>query len=303
MPDAALPDRAQPARPPVAPAPRSRAARGARAARRGSRTLILAALAALSVALGLLGPLLAPSDPLVHDLARRLEGPSLAHPFGTDAFGRDVLSRVLHAARPALLTALSGVALVALLGATLGVAVAAVGGRVDLLVGRLVDTLLAFPAIVLALVLAAAFGASRGVVLVAVVVALTPHALRLARARALEVLHEEHVVAARALGASEVRVVARHVLPHVVPGVVVLATGYVGHALVLEAALSYLGLGLPPPTLSWGRMLFEGAHLYLEVAPWLTVAPGLALASVALLFAALGDALRDRLDPRARHAG
>jgi peptide/nickel transport system permease protein len=303
MPDAALPAPAPPAEPSAASRARSGAARSGRPPRRGSRTLVLALLAALSVAVGLLGPLLAPRDPLVHDLARRLEGPSLAHPFGTDAFGRDVLSRVLHAARPALLTALSSVALVALLGATLGVTVAAIGGRTDLLVGRLVDTLLAFPAIVLALVLAAAFGASRGVVLVAVVVALTPHALRLARARALEVLRDEHVLAARALGASEVRVVLRHVLPHAMPGVLVLATGYVGHALVLEAALSYLGLGLPPPTLSWGRMLFEGAHLYLEVAPWLTIAPGLALASVALLFAALGDALRDRLDPRARHTG
>jgi peptide/nickel transport system permease protein len=300
MPDAALPG---PLPAPAAAEPGRPAARAARPRRRGRRTLLLAGLAALSVAIGLLGPLLAPSDPLVHDLARRLEGPSLSYPFGTDAFGRDVLSRVLHAARPTLLTALSGVALVALLGATLGVAVAAIGGRVDLLVGRLADTLLAFPAIVLALVLAAAFGASRRVVLVAVVVALTPHALRLARARALEVLHDEHVLAARALGASEARVVLRHVLPHAVPGVIVLATGYVGQALVLEAALSYLGLGLPPPTLSWGRMLFEGAHLYLEVAPWLTIAPGLALASVALLFAALGDALRDRLDPRARHAG
>jgi peptide/nickel transport system permease protein len=176
-----------------------------------------------------------------------------------------------------------------------------VGGRLDLVVGRLTDTLLAFPALVMALVLVAAFGPSRLTVAAAIAMALTPQLARIARARCLELLERDHLLAARALGADDRRILRRHLLPNVLPTVIVLAAGYVGNALVLEAALSYLGLGLPPPTPSWGRMIFEGAHLYLETAPWLTVFPGLALAAVVLAVTVLGDGLRDALDPHLRH--
>jgi peptide/nickel transport system permease protein len=259
--------------------------------------LALAVLVA-SLLVAAFAPAVAPFDPLEHDLSRRLQAPSASHPFGTDAFGRDQLSRVAHGARTSLGVALAGVGLVLLLGTALGTASAFIGGRVDLVTQRLVDTLMAFPALVMALVLIAAFGPSRAMVVLAVVLALTPQLARLARARSLEVLEQEHVLAARALGARGWRVATRHLLPHVVPSVGVLATGYVGTALVLEAALSYLGLGLPPPTPSWGRMIFEGAHLYLETAPWLTIFPGLALSVVVVASALLGDALRDALDPR-----
>jgi peptide/nickel transport system permease protein len=262
--------------------------------------LALAFLIAFALAAGL-APTLAPFDPLAHDLGRRLAAPGGAHAMGTDGFGRDVLSRVLYGARASLAVAVLGVALATGIGTLVGVATAYAGGRVDLLVGRLTDALMAFPALVMALVLVAAFGPSQPLVVVAIVMALTPHLTRVARARCLELLERDHVLAARALGADDRRIVVRHLLPNVLPTVVVLAAGYVGNALVLEAALSYLGLGLPPPTPSWGRMIFEGAHLYLETASWLTVFPGLALASVVLAFTLLGDALRDALDPHLRH--
>jgi peptide/nickel transport system permease protein len=257
----------------------------------------------LCVAVAAFAPRAAPFDPIRHDLERRLVAPGAAHPMGTDAFGRDVLSRVIHGARASLGVALLGVAIVSVLGTAIGVATAHAGGRLDLAVGRVMDALMAFPALVMALVLIAAFGPSSAMVVAAIVLALTPQMARLARARSLELIEQEYLLAARALGASDRRIVLRHLVPHVVPSVVVLATGFVGSALVLEAALSYLGLGLPPPTPSWGRMIFEGAHLYLETAPWLTIFPGLALASVVLAFALLGDALRDALDPRWRHRG
>ncbi len=265
------------------------------------RPLAGVALAVLCTYLvvALFAPAFAPFDPLEHDSTRRLAAPSVSHPMGTDGFGRDQLSRVMHGARASLGVAGLGVLLVLLLGTALGTTSGYLGGRFDLLTQRLADTLLAFPALVMALVLVAAFGPSRAMVVVAIVLAFTPQVARVARARALEIKQHEHVTAARALGAGEARIVSRHVLPHVLPSVTVVATAYLGSALVLEAALSYLGLGLPPPAPSWGRMIFEGAHLYLETAPWLTLFPGLALSLVVVAAALLGDTLRDVLDPRA----
>lgn len=258
--------------------------------------LVFAAMAA-----AFLGPVVTPHDPLAHDLENRLEPPSAQHLMGTDNFGRDVLSRVIHGARNSLTVGLVSVAVVTVLGTLLGVASALAGGSVDLIAQRLVDTLIAFPALVLALVLVAAFGPSTAVVIAAVVVALVPQLMRLARASCLELQGRDHVLAARSLGASAWRIMVRHILPHAIPSVLVLASGFVGKALVLEAALSFLGLGIPPPAPAWGRMIFEGASLYLETAPWLTVFPGLALSLVVVAFALLGDALHDQLDPHSQH--
>lgn len=285
---------------PLPPAATARAALSILLRRHPLAALALAFLVA-SVFISALAPALAPFDPLEHDLGRRLMAPNGEHLMGTDGFGRDVLSRVMHGARASLFVAFVGVAAAAGVGTLVGVATGFVGGRLDLAVGRLTDTLLAFPALVLALVLVAAFGPSRTLVAVAVAMALTPQLVRIARARCLELLERDHLLAARALGADDRRILVRHLLPNVLPTVIVLATGYVGNALVLEAALSYLGLGLPPPAPAWGRMIFEGAHLYLETAPWLTVFPGLALASVVLASTVLGDGLRDALDPHLRH--
>ena len=251
----------------------------------------------LALVLAAWGPALVPHDPLAHDVPNRLRPPDLQHPLGTDGFGRDQLARVLAGARTSLSVALAAVSLAALIGTLLGVASATAGGRTDLLLQRLIDALLAFPAVVLALLFVAALGPGRGTVTLALATAFTPVVARVARARCLEVLATEHALAARALGASARRVARRHVLPHVLPTVAVIASGVLTSALVLEAALSYLGLGLPPPAPAWGRMVYEGASLYLETAPWLTVFPGVMLAFVALCAAVLGDALRDVLDP------
>lgn len=258
-------------------------------------------LAAVAIALG--AEVIAPHDPLAHDTENRFLPPSMSFFMGTDNFGRDVLSRVVYGARASLGVGIVSILIVTVIGTALGILSAFLGGLTDLVGQRLTDALTAFPAVVMALVLVAAFGPSTQMVVIAIVVALTPQMIRVARARCLEVKVQEYVVAARAVGASGLRIMLCHILPNTLGSVLVLGTGYVGQAMVLEAALSYLGFGVPPPEPSWGRMIYEGAHLYLETAPWLTLFPGLALSLVALSFTILGDALRDALDPVSAHFG
>lgn len=261
----------------------------------------LVSVLAFAVVLGLvvaavLADVLAPHDPLMHDLDNRLQPPSAAFPLGTDGFGRDVLSRLLHGSRASLLIGLVTAGVVTVLGGILGTASGLIGGRVDLVGQRLVDASLALPGLVVVLVLVAAFGPSSQIVVVGLVIAFTPQVARLARAECLRAKVEGYVDAARIAGAGPSKVTTRHILPRSLPPVLVLASALVGEAILLEAALSYLGLGVPPPQPSWGGMIFDGAHNYLETAPWLTVFPGLALTLTALSFALLGDALRDRLN-------
>lgn len=265
--------------------------------RRDGSMVGLVALAAIVVLLlaALFADVLAPHDPLTHDLDSRLQPPGAGFPMGTDGFGRDVSSRLLHGARASLLVGLVSVGVATVLGATLGTVSAYIGGRADLLGQRLADVSLSFPALVVVLLLVAAFGPSAQIVVIGIVIAFTPQVARLARAECLRAKEEVFVDAARIAGADSWRVMTRHILPRNLPPVLVLATALVGEAIVLEAALSYLGLGVPPPQPSWGGMIFDGAHNYLETAPWLTIAPGLALTLTALSFSLLGDVLRDRL--------
>ena len=243
-----------------------------------------------------LAPQLSPHDPLAHDLDHRLVPPGTEFLLGTDNFGRDVLSRILHGARVTILVGLVSVALATISGTVIGMTSALVGGRLDLLGQRVADSFSAFPALVMVLILVAAFGPSAQLLIAGIAVAYTPQIARLARAESLRAKEEGYVTAARAAGAPRWRILVRHVMPDIMPPVVVLATGYVGEAMVLEAGLSFLGVGVPPPEPSWGRMIFEGAHQYLETAPWLTIYPGIALSLVVLSFALLGDSLRDVLD-------
>ncbi len=249
-----------------------------------------AAVIALALAAALLAGVLAPADPLAQDTARRLEAPSADYLLGSDNFGRDVLSRVLHGTRTALAVAVGGVATGAVVGAAVGLATAYRGGWLDLTVQRVVDALLGFPLLALAVVVVASLGVSTLSVAAAIALALAPQAARLARSSALSVRASGHVAAAVTIGAGPLRVLLRHVLPHSLTPVLVYATGFVATALAAEAALSYLGLGAPPPTPSWGGMLNEGRE-FLETAPWLTLAPAAALAATAAAFALLGDAL------------
>jgi peptide/nickel transport system permease protein len=254
-------------------------------------------IVALAVAAALLGPIVTPYDPAAQDLARRLEGPSLAHPFGLDELGRDILARIFAGARISLLVGLAVVGVSSTLGMFFGSIAGYFGGRVDDVVSRVVDVLMAFPGILLAIAIVAVLGPSLLNVVVALSVIGWVGYARLVRGQALRAREFEFVQAARALGAGSRRIVVRHVLPTALPAVVVQATLGMAGAIIAEAALSFLGLGVQPPTPSWGTMLDAGrSHLF--DAPHLTIFPGLAIAILVLGFNFLGDGLRDRVDPK-----
>jgi peptide/nickel transport system permease protein len=254
--------------------------------------VVLVAVLAASV-----GPILTPYDPSSQELSRRLEGPSLAHPFGLDELGRDILSRILSGARISLLVGLAVVSVSSVLGMLLGSLAGYVGGIVDDLISRVVDVLMAFPGILLAIALVAVLGPSlTNVVLALSIIGWVGYA-RLVRGQALRAREFDFVQAARALGAGLPRVVVRHILPTALPAVVVQATLGMAGAIIAEASLSFLGLGVQPPTPSWGTMLDAGrSHLF--DAPHLTIFSGLAIATLVLGFNFLGDGLRDRVDPK-----
>ena len=250
------------------------------------------------VTMALLADVIATHDPVAQDVARRLRPPGLDAYFGTDGFGRDVFSRVVHGSRASLYVGLLSVGIASVAGIGLGTLSAYWSGPFDLVVQRAVDTLLGFPLLVLAIVMVVALGPSANSVVVAVALALSPQIARLSRASALYVKEELYMDAARVIGAPPHRVVLRHLLPNSFPPVLAQVTGYFGAAVVAETALSFLGLGVPPPFPSWGRMLQEGSRQYFEAAPWATIFPGLLLSLTVLSSALLGDALRDWLDPR-----
>ncbi|MBA3640334.1 MAG: ABC transporter permease [Acidobacteriota bacterium] len=254
-------------------------------------------IVALAVALALFGPSLSPYDPSTQELARRLEGPSLQHPFGLDELGRDILTRIASGARISLLVGLAVVSVSSLAGMFFGSVAGYFGGRVDDVISRVIDVLMAFPGILLAIALVAVLGPSLvNVVLALSVIGWVGYA-RLVRGQALRAREFEFVQAARALGAGSSRIVLRHVLPTTLPSVVVQATLGMAGAIIAEASLSFLGLGVQPPTPSWGTMLDAGrAHLF--DAPHLTIFPGVAIALLVLGFNFLGDGLRDRVDPK-----
>lgn len=254
-------------------------------------------IVALTIALALVGPALSPYDPSGQDLPRRLEGPSLQHPFGLDELGRDILTRIASGARISLLVGLAVVSVSSLAGMFFGSIAGYFGGRVDDVISRVIDVLMAFPGILLAIALVAVLGPSLvNVVLALSVIGWVGYA-RLVRGQALRAREFEFVQAARALGAGSPRIVLRHVLPTALPSVVVQATLGMAGAIIAEASLSFLGLGVQPPTPSWGTMLDAGrAHLF--DAPHLTIFPGTAIALLVLGFNFLGDGLRDRVDPK-----
>jgi peptide/nickel transport system permease protein len=256
------------------------------------------AIVVTAVLVAVFGPFVVPDAPNLQQLPLRLAGPSWRHLLGLDELGRDVLSRLIAGARISLLVGVSVVSVSATLGLIIGGVAGYVGGRVDEVVGRLMDVLLAFPGILLAIALVAVLGPSLANVILALVVIGWVSYARLVRGQVLKVRELEYVQAARALGAPGVRVLVRHVLPATLSAVTVQATLGMAGAIIAEASLSFLGLGVQPPTPSWGTMLDAGrSHLF--DAPHLTIFPGLAIALLVLGFNFMGDALRDRLDPRA----
>jgi peptide/nickel transport system permease protein len=253
---------------------------------------------AVAIVAAVAAPVLAPHDPLRQDLGHALGRPDRAHPLGTDNVGRDVLSRVIWGTRVSLAAGFVSVAIAMLGGSLLGVVAGYAGGHVDGLVMRLMDAVLSFPPLVLALALGAVLGAGLGGVLIALGVVYTPTFARLMRGQVLAVAAREYVDAARALGAPGWRIAARHVLPNAVTPIVVQASLSVAFAILAEASLSFLGLGIQPPEASWGSMINAGRG-YLQQAPWIVFGPGAALFVTVIGLSFVGDAIRDALDPRA----
>jgi peptide/nickel transport system permease protein len=237
--------------------------------------------------------------PLAQDLGRRLEGPSADFPLGTDDLGRDLFARLLHGARYSLLIGTISVGIAVLVGVPLGAAAGYAGGKVDAVVMRFTDVMLAFPSILLAIAIVAALGASLLNLMIAVGVVAIPNYARQVRASVLQAKAEDYVTASRALGAGPLRILVRTVMPNCLAPLLVLATLDYGAAILEAAALSFLGLGPEVGTPEWGKMLAEAQNLF-SLAPRVVVAPGLCISAAVLGFNLLGDGLRDALDPRAR---
>ncbi len=256
------------------------------------------ALVGVVVAAGVLGPLVLPLDPVTQELPLRLAGPSWGHPFGLDELGRDILARLLTGARVSLLVGGVVVSVSVAVGVALGAIAGYAGGLVDDGISRVMDVLLAFPGLLLAIALVAVLGPSLGHVVLALSLIGWVGYARLVRGHVLRAREWDFVQAARALGASTPRILLRHILPSALPAITVQATLGMGGAILSEASLSFLGLGVQPPAPSWGTMLNNG-RVHLLDAPHLTVVPGLAIALLVLGFNFLGDGLRDRIDPYA----
>jgi len=243
---------------------------------------------------------LAPYDPYTADYAQQFGRPSAEHWLGTDEFGRDVMSRLMYGARIALFVGFAASFAGCSIGAGLGVVSAYAGGKTDLLLERLMDILLAFPQLILALAIASILGPAVPNVVIAVAIPIIPRAARVVRATALSVKENVYVEAVHALGASRRRVVLQHIIPNVMAPYIIMLTAQLGSAILAEAALSYLGLGAAEPTPSWGLMLSGSAPSYAEKAPWIAMFPGIAISLGVFGFNLFGDSLRDALDPKLR---
>jgi peptide/nickel transport system permease protein len=244
---------------------------------------------------------LAPYNPFEINQRLQFQPPSLNHWLGTDEFGRDVLTRLIYGARIALFIGLTSAFIGATAGAVLGVISAYLGGKVDLILQRIMDVLLAFPLLILALAIVTVLGRSIPNVVLAIAIPIIPRTTRIVRSSALAVKEHMYVEAARAVGVSHPRVMLRHIIPNVMAPYLIMLTAQLGGAILVEASLSFLGLGTAEPTPSWGLMLSGSAAAYAEKAPWVAIFPGVAISLAVFGFNLFGDALRDTLDPKLRH--
>ncbi len=238
--------------------------------------------------------------PLQEDYPNRLAAPGAEFYFGSDAYGRDMFSRVVHGAQVSLKVGFGSVAIGMLFGITIGITTAYFGGKLDILVQRFMDTMMGFPGLVLALAIVTALGASLTNVIIAIAIGTIPRTARVVRSSAMSIKQEDYILASRAIGLTSQRIMLRHVFPNTFGPTLIIVTGALASAIVAEAGLSFLGLGVPPPHPSWGRMLQFAARRWMEAAPWLAIFPGLALTLTVFGFNLFGDALRDVLDPRLR---
>jgi peptide/nickel transport system permease protein len=244
---------------------------------------------------------LAPYNPYEINQLLQFKAPSLQHWLGTDEFGRDMLTRLIYGARIALFIGLVAAFVGSTAGAILGVFSAYMGGKVDLIMQRIMDVMLAFPLLILALAIVSVLGRSIPNVVLAIAIPIIPRTTRIVRSSALSVKENVFVEAARAVGSQHWRVMARHILPNVMAPYLIMLTAQLGNAILVEASLSFLGLGTTEPTPSWGLMLSGSAASYAEKAPWVAIFPGLAITLAVFGFNLFGDSLRDALDPKLRH--
>src|SRR5215475_727381 len=260
-----------------------------------------ALLALAMVVMAAAAPLIAPLSPSAQFADAVLKGPGTVerHLLGTDEFGRDILSRIIWGARVSLEVGLASVLFGFVLGVPLGIYAGYRGAKAEVVIMRGTDMLMAFPTLLLALIIVTALGGTLMNEMLAIGIALTPNFVRLARSLTLTIREQDYIVAARALGSGQLRIMASHVFPNALYGLVVVATLYIATAIRTEASLSFLGLGIPPPTPSWGNILSEGRQ-YIKCCPWITTFSGLAIMLAVLAFNLMGDALRDLLDPRLR---
>jgi peptide/nickel transport system permease protein len=259
-----------------------------------------AAVVVLMLLVAATATLIAPYDPLAVDFGAMLAGPSAAHWLGTDAFGRDVLSRLIYGSRTALMVGFGAAFFGATAGAILGVGSAYFGGRIDLYLQRLMDVFISFPLIILALAMVAILGNSLPNVITAITIPMIPRCALVIRSSALSVREMPYVDAARAAGFGHARIIFRHMLPNVMAPYLIMLTAFLGQAILLEASLSFLGLGVQEPIAAWGLMLRGAAVQFAETAPWMAIFPGLAISLAVFAFNLFGDSLRDALDPKLR---
>ncbi|MBM4441743.1 MAG: ABC transporter permease [Candidatus Rokubacteria bacterium] len=259
-----------------------------------------AAVVLLNILVAIFANLISPYDPLATDYGAMLAAPNREHWLGTDAFGRDVLTRILYGSRTAMLVGFSCAFVGATVGAVIGVTSAYFGGKVDLIIQRVMDCFLSFPLIILALAVVAILGNGLENVIAAITVPMIPRAALVARSSALAIREMPYVDAARAAGFKHGRIIMRHMLPNVMAPYLIMLTAFLGQAILLEASLSFLGLGVSEPTAAWGLMLRGAAVQFAESAPWMAVFPGLAISLAVFAFNLFGDSLRDALDPRLR---
>ena len=268
--------------------------------RRQPLSMFAAAIVAILILTAIFGSMLTPYDPNAIDMANRFAPPSLAHLFGTDDFGRDILSRVMVGARVSLMVGIIAVSISAVIGTFFGILAGYTGRLVDEVIMRAMDILFAFPAILLAIAIMAALGRGIGNAMIAIGIVYIPIFARIARGSVLSVREEDFVNAARAVGSTDSRIMFKHIFPNTTSPLIVEVTLSLSFAILAEAALSFFGLGTQPPDPSWGRMLSEG-RAYFQQSVWLAIFPGLAIMLTVLGFNLLGDGLRDALDPRLKN--
>jgi ABC-type dipeptide/oligopeptide/nickel transport system permease subunit len=270
--------------------------------RRSPMSAFWGCIAAAIIVIAIAAPVIAPYEPLKSDFRAMSKPPNERHYFGTDQIGRDVLSRVVYGSRASLTVAMGAVLFGTTLGALWGLASGYFGGRFDIISQRVIEFLQSFPDLILAMAIAMALGAGFGTVIVAIAITRIPFGGRVIRAVVLSLKEMSFVEAARGLGASHLRMMLRHILPQCVAPYLILATTHLGVAIIIEAALGFLGVGIPPPTPTWGNMLADSLNAGLVPPWWLVLFPGLAITITVLAFNLLGDGIRDILDPRLRGA-